>query len=136
MKVYDCFTFYNEFELLELRLKSLYEVVDFFVIVEADKTLNNKPKPFYFAERRKDFAEFLPKIRNVQVKMDIPYKGTGDWSIEFAQRNMISEGIKDAAPDDFIFISDLDEIWAPDILQKINNRQVPMFAGYTPPPSE
>ena len=136
MKVYDCFTFYNEFELLELRLKSLWDVADFFIIVEADKTLNNKPKPFYFAERKNDFAEFLPKIRNIKIKMDIPYRGTGDWSIEYAQRNAISEGIKDAAPDDLIFISDLDEIWAPDILQRINNRQTPVFANYplpTPP---
>lgn len=46
MKVYDCFTFYNEFELLELRLKALWDVVDCFVIVEADKTHTNQPKPF------------------------------------------------------------------------------------------
>ena len=65
--------------------------------------------------------------------MDIPYKGTGDWSIEFAQRNAISHGLKDAAPDDLIFISDLDEIWSPDILQRINNRQVPLLANYAPP---
>ena len=133
MKVYDCFTFYNEFELLELRLKSLWDVVDCFVLVEADKTQSNIPKPFYFNERKAEFAEFLPKIRHLMGKMDLPYKGVGDWVIEHAQRNLIAQGLQDAAPDDLIFISDLDEIWAPDILQRINNRQVPVIASYTPP---
>ncbi len=50
VKVYDCFTFYNEFELLELRLRALWDVVDYFVLVEADRTHTNKPKPFYFYE--------------------------------------------------------------------------------------
>ena len=133
MKVYDCFTFYKEFELLELRLRSLWDVVDCFVLVEADKTFTNKSKPFYFNERKAEFAEFLPKIRHLMGKIDLPYKGVGDWQIEFAQRNLIAQGLQDAAPDDLIFISDLDEIWAPDILQRINNRQVPVIASYTPP---
>lgn len=133
MKVYDCFTFYNEFELLELRLKSLWDVVDYFVLVEADKTLNNVPKPFYFNERKAEFAEFLPKIRHLMGRVDLPYKGVGDWQIEFAQRNLIAQGLQDAAPDDLVFISDLDEIWAPDIFQRIDNRQVQLFAQYFPP---
>lgn len=119
MKVFDCFTFYNEFELLELRLKSLYDVVDYFVLVEADKTQSNIPKPFYFDENKNDFTEFLPKIKNIKVNMNISYKGAGDWSIENSQRNAISEGLIDAAPDDLIFISDLDEIWNPEILPQI-----------------
>ncbi len=39
MKIYDCFTFYNEFELLELRLKLLAPYVDYFVLSEANVTL-------------------------------------------------------------------------------------------------
>ena len=133
MKVYDCFTFYNEFELLELRLKSLWDVVDYFVIVEADKTHTNKPKPFYFLERQGDFKEFFPKIRHLPVKMNVPFKGTGDWSIENAQRNAIMYGLEDAAPDDLIFISDLDEIPAPDVLQKIYNEEPPVIVEYILP---
>ena len=124
MKVYDCFTFYNEFELLELRLKSLYDVVDYFVLVEADKTQSNIPKPFYFEENKNKFAEFLPKIINIKFNVDFIHKGAGDWSIENAQRNAISKGLQNAAPDDLIFISDLDEIWSPDILQQINNPEI------------
>ncbi|MBQ6976558.1 MAG: hypothetical protein IJQ16_08430 [Selenomonadaceae bacterium] len=135
MKVYDCFTFYNEFELLELRLKSLWDIVDYFVIVEADKNHTNKPKPFYFAERKDEFKEFLPKIRNIQLNVDIDYKGVGDWSIENGQRNGILYGLSDAAPDDLIFISDADEIPAPDILKRINENKTPLitFCALAPP---
>lgn len=126
MKVYDCFTFYNEFELLELRLKSLWDIVDYFVLVEASKTQANEPKPFYFEERKKDFEEFLPKIKHIKINMEIPYSGVGDWSIENSQRNCIEKGLEDAEPDDLVFISDLDEIPSIDILQRIKNRRESM----------
>ena len=120
MKVYDCFTFYNEFELLELRLKALWDVVDYFVIVEADRTHTNKPKPYYFLERQDDFRQFFPKIRHLPGQIRIPYKGVGDWQIENAQRNAIMHGLFDAEPDDLIMVSDLDEIPAPDVICNLN----------------
>jgi len=43
-KIVDGFTFFNELYLLEIRLKYLYDVVDYFVIVEADTSFNRKPK--------------------------------------------------------------------------------------------
>ena len=36
--IYDCFTFFNELDILELRLQLLYDVVDKFVLVESTKT--------------------------------------------------------------------------------------------------
>lgn len=135
MKVYDCFTFYNEFELLELRLKSLWNVVDYFVLVEADKNHTNKPKPFYFDERMEDFKEFMSKIIYIPLNVNVEYKGVGDWQIENGQRNGILYGLDDAEPDDLIFISDVDEIPAPDILQRIENNQAQLVGLYplTPP---
>ena len=44
MKIYDCFTFYNEFDLLELRLRETSDLVDYFVVVEANTTFQNQPK--------------------------------------------------------------------------------------------
>lgn len=137
MKVYDYFTFYNEFELLELRLKSLWDMVDCFVIVEADKTHTNQPKPYYFWERQDEFKKFWSKIRHLPVEMTVPFKGVGDWSIENAQRDAIIYGLKDAKPDDLIFISDADEIPSPDVLQRIYSNQasvilmcpMPVFRG-------
>ena len=132
LRVYDCFTFYNEFELLELRFKSLWEVVDCFVLVEADKKHTNEPKPFYFWERQEDFKNFWPKIKHLPAEMTVDFKGVGDWSIENAQRDAIAYGLSDAAPDDLIMISDLDEIPAPDVVQKIREGQLADVLEKTP----
>ena len=90
MKVYDCFTFYNEFELLELRLKALWNVVDYFVIVEADKTHANVPKPFNFYEHVHDFEKYFSKIHYVMDTSVVEYKGVGDWlrSKKFTQNKI------------------------------------------------
>ena len=119
MKIYDCFTFFNELEILELRLASLYDVVDCFVIVEADKTHANVPKPFNFYEHLDDFKQYLPKIHYIMDRSVVPYKGVGDWAIENNQRNSIMKGLTDAAPDDLIMISDADEIPNPATIKTI-----------------
>ncbi|MBR6712105.1 MAG: hypothetical protein IKI76_03825 [Selenomonadaceae bacterium] len=119
MKIYDCFTFFNELELLELRLASLYDVVDRFVIVEADKTHANEPKPFNFYEHIHDYEPYLSKISYLMDTSVVEYKGAGDWSIENNQRNNIAKGLVDAEPDDLIMISDLDEIPNPAIVKTI-----------------
>ena len=129
MRVYDCFIFYNEFELLELRLKALWDVVDYFVIIEANRKHNGEPKDFEFPKRAEEYEKFWSKLRYIKADLlNVPYKGSGDWSIENAQRNMILRGIDDAAPDDLIFISDLDEIPAPDILQRLQENKVALIA--------
>ena len=136
MKVYDCFTFYNEFELLELRLKSLWDVVDYFVIAEADKKHTNEPKPYYFWERQDEFKEFWPKIRHLPVEMNVPYKGVGDWSIENAQRNALIYGLEDAEPDDLIMISDLDEIPSPDVFRRLKENTILLTVPYFVPENQ
>lgn len=69
--IYDCFTFFNELELLELRLHELADVVDKFVLVEATKTHSNKSKPLYYWENRSRFGEFHDKIIHIIVD-DLP----------------------------------------------------------------
>ena len=128
MKVYDCFTFYNEFELLELRLQSLYDVVDYFVIVESTTTHNKEPKKLNFAENKDRYKQYADKIRHIVLNGElIPWRGVGDWSIENAQRNAIVGGLQDAQPDDLIFISDLDEIPAPDVLMRLQQNQLALL---------
>lgn len=61
MKIYDCFTFYNEFELLELRLKLLSPYVDYFVLSEADVTLRGERKLLFFRKIENAFRSI--KIR-------------------------------------------------------------------------
>ena len=125
MSVYDCFTFYNEFELLELRLQALWDVVDCFVIVEANRKHNGEPKNFLLRE----LYESSSKIRCISVDLsNVPYGGVGDWSIENAQRNAIAYGLEDAAPDDLILIGDADEIIAPDVFRRLRENQIELFA--------
>ena len=121
MKIYDCFTFFNELELLELRFASLWDVVDRFVIVEADKTHANEPKPFNFYEHIRDYEKYLSKVEYVMDTSVVPYKGVGDWSIENNQRNNIIKGLSSAAPDDLIMISDADEFPDPAIIRTIRD---------------
>ena len=106
--IYDCFTFFNELELLELRLHELANIVDKFVLVEATKTHSNKPKPLHFLENRVRFREFHDKIIHVVVD-DLP-DARDPWVLENYQRNCITRGLGDCRPDDFVLISDLDEI--------------------------
>jgi len=125
VKVYDCFTFYNEFELLELRLRALWNVVDYFVIVEANRKHTGEPKIYNFLQRKEEFVEFSSKIRFIPADLSrFPFKGVGDWSLENAQRNAISQGLDDSEPDDLIMISDLDEIIAPDVFQRMRDNQI------------
>lgn len=129
LRIYDGFTFYNEFELLELRLKALWDVVDYFVIVEANRTFTGKPKDFNLLKRADDFKEFWPKIRYVAADFSkVPFKGVGDWSIENAQRNAIMNGVGDAVDDDLIMISDLDEIPAPDVFRRLQENKIALYA--------
>ena len=64
--------------------------------------------------------------------MTVPFKGVGDWSIENTQRDAITYGLEDAAPDDLIMISDLDEIPAPDVVKKIRDGQLADALEKTP----
>ena len=93
MKIIDCFTFYNELDMLELRLNELNEVVDYFVLVECVKTHANNDKELYFENNKDRFSKFLDKIIHIIVKDNIPQTSNA-WDIENYQRRGIDQGIK------------------------------------------
>jgi hypothetical protein len=116
-KIYDCFTFYNELDLLELRLEELYDHVDHFVLVEANTTFTSIPKPFYFEENKDRYAKYLDKIIHVKVE-DMP--GDPDaWVNDRFQRNSINRGLESADDNDVIVVSDLDELVRPETVQQL-----------------
>src|SRR5210317_815742 len=104
MKIFDCFSYLDEDLLLELRLNILDENVDYFVIVEGNKTWQNNSKKLRFDINK--FDKFKKKIIYIPVK-DLPY-GDNPWVRENFQRNCISRGLVNAEEDDLIIISDLD----------------------------
>lgn len=118
-RIFDCFTFFNELDLLEIRLETLSSTVDFFVIAESPVTYRADPKPYYFLENRERFAKFLPKIRHVKVE-DMPLEKGFDqnWHRETHQRAALERGLFDAQPDDLIMLSDLDEIPRPEKIRE------------------
>lgn len=109
--IYDCFTFFNELDLLELRLETLTGVVDRFVLVESTRTFTNQEKPLWYAENKTRFARFADRIEHVIVE-DNP-EGSDPWRREYFQRDAIARGLQSTGPDDLVFVSDLDEIWNP-----------------------
>lgn len=111
MKIIDCFIFYNELELLKIRLNELWESVDYFVLVEGTLTFTGNNKRLYYNDNKHLFEKYNNKIIHIIVD-DYPTT-TNPWIREYHQRNCISRGIKmiDNLDDsDVILISDVDEI--------------------------
>jgi len=133
--IIDAFTFFNEKELVELRIKYLSDIVDLFLIVEADVTHTGKRKSWNFPEiLNKNLKEYSTKIRYNQMEVDLEkaeaeknpnYKGKTlgrSWRIETMQRNFIKESYKKiSSSDDIIIISDLDEIPSKDKISFIKS---------------
>ena len=104
--------FFNENDLLEIRLNELNNVVDYFVILESQYTFTKKDKPFNLDLKR--FEKFKHKIIYIQDKDFI--RSPNPWDTEKYQRNKLIEGVNlpylpiSASNEDLIILSDLDEI--------------------------
>src|SRR5437773_12198025 len=107
--VIDGFIFYNELDLLEIRLYELEPVVDKFVLVEGTHTHQGREKPLYFDENKSWFSKY--NIQHVIVPTKHPNSPTAEmvWDNEIFQRNAIAEGFT-AFRDDIAMMSDVDEI--------------------------
>ncbi|WP_175426530.1 tetratricopeptide repeat protein [Azospirillum brasilense] len=115
-RIYDCFQFYNELDLLEVRLAELDAVVDRFVLVEATFTHAGDPKPLHYAENRARFAAYADKIIHVVVDDD---PGGFAWQREAHQRDAIIRGLEGCDPTDMIIVSDADEILRPWVMERL-----------------
>ena len=138
-KVFDVFLFFNELDILELRLEMLNDVVDFFVITECDLTFSGRPKSLIFAQNMERFKKYKKKIiYNIITKKDIenlkinhwqeyitdfnkstPHKSQGkpakklhkSLQREIRQRDAAFLGLRGRADcKDIILLSDVDEI--------------------------
>ena len=98
-KIYDCFTFFNEYDLLDIRLEEHYDHVDHFVIVESNKSFQNKDKEFNLEKNWDRYSKYHDKIIYIKVE-DMP-GGENPWVREAFQRNAIERGIVDAAANDY-----------------------------------
>jgi len=142
MKIYDCFQFFDEEMLLDLRLNIMYKYVDKFVITEATYTHNGKPKKLIFDINK--FSKFKNKIIYIIVDRQPPdlykiYDSDKDkkdtrgqklvlngYKRDNYQRQMAHQALDNIESDDWILINDIDEI--PDLknidFKKINYKLV------------
>jgi beta-1,4-mannosyl-glycoprotein beta-1,4-N-acetylglucosaminyltransferase len=130
MKIIDCFMFYNEIDILAIRLQELYDVVDHFVIIEATVTHTNTPKPMYFTEHIDRFAPYMDKIIHRVTDFSEHYSFEKDihvqndcWFRENYQRECCKNVIDELhlEDDDIIMISDCDEIPNHSVVAAIRN---------------
>jgi beta-1,4-mannosyl-glycoprotein beta-1,4-N-acetylglucosaminyltransferase len=148
-KIYDCFNFFNELDILELRLNILYEYVDHFVIVESSVTHTGEQKPFYFEDNKERFSKFLDKIIHYKVydtpsnflnlspsedntvsminrfietqtnRFNRSYQS--DYGRDFFQKECVRRPLVDCDDEDIIMISDADEIPNTEILKNLSD---------------
>tara|TARA_A100001011_G_scaffold247113_1_gene255351 strand:+ start:178 stop:987 length:810 start_codon:yes stop_codon:yes gene_type:complete len=116
--IYDCFSYWDEDLLLDLRFNILNKYVDFFVVIEGNKTWQNNSKKLKFDKDK--FPKFKQKIIYIPVK-DLP-DGKDPYQRENHQRNAISRALVNAKNDDLIIISDLDEIPNPNTIKNFKKK--------------
>ena len=146
MKVFDSFIFFNELELLEMRLNILDDVVDYFVLTESPFTVSGNEKPLYYQENKDMFGKFNDKIVHhiteeipndfnhllEKSKFHVAYKDPDPYGtpminlpVRFQRalfnRNNSAFGIEKAGAtdDDLVITSDADEIVNPLLLQDL-----------------
>lgn len=126
--VIDAILFNDELDLLEIRLNILDRFVDKFVIVEADETFTGNPKPLHFKKNKDRFKQWEHKIIHYVVDdfplddeiyrkaMNSPNTGNKEhwWVREFYQKESMIKALNFRS-DDIVFVSDLDEIWNPEM---------------------
>ena len=115
--VIDCIPFFNELDILKLRLHILNPLVDRFVIEEATHTFSGLPKELCFEKNREMFAEFLPKITYVVV--DNSPSDISTHERDKFQKNALAGALKDVSDEDIILLSDVDEIPNPEALKTV-----------------
>ena len=116
--IYDCIPFFNELDILKLRMQILAPYVDKFVLEESTVTFSGEPKEMVFAKHRDMFAEFADKITYIAVD-NSPLEGVTTHERDKFQKNQLIRGLTDCKPDDVIIFSDVDEIPNPKALVQI-----------------
>ncbi|GKT82318.1 glycosyl transferase family 17 protein [Colletotrichum tofieldiae] len=131
-KIYDLLLINTEVEMLEVRIGQMAPYVDYFVILESDKTFTDHPKPLYIRDNWELFKPWHKKM--ILRTMDLEKLKEGStWDREHTSRNAMYEQVipslvdeQAASIDDILIVSDVDEIPKPEILRALRNCNVPV----------
>ena len=127
--IYDCFSFNNELDLLEIRLNHHSEFVDKFVLTECPWTYSGRSKPLYYDQVKDQapFKQFKDKI--IHNIYNVPPNGAVNWAYEHDQRNSLRKVSFD--PNDLIIYADCDEILRDKSVIEIAIEAVPYYEVVT-----
>ncbi|MHC4156223.1 MAG: glycosyltransferase family 17 protein [Planctomycetota bacterium] len=107
--IYNCFPFYDEFMMLDIRLAELGDVVDKFVLVESTMTYSGRPKPLFFSDAMERYANWKDKL--IALVSHRTAVDEDAWENERTQRNSIGDYLNEVcSDDDLIILTDADEI--------------------------
>ena len=124
MKIFDCFMYFDEEIVLDVRLNVLDQFVDYFVIVESKFTHKGDPRNLKFdLDKYKKFKDKIIYLvyedQPKEIKIIKSNDSENEKSIKYifnaiyrenGQRNYIGKGLIRAKDNDIILISDVDEI--------------------------
>jgi len=115
-KIYDAISFNGEWDMLEIRIKTLARVVDMFILVESNLTFSGRSKPMYL----QDASWFLPSYKKQLRILSATLNATAkSWKNEDVTRDSVRSGLFDADANDWIIISDVDEIPRPELVSQL-----------------
>lgn len=122
-KVYDAVIFSVELDMLEIRMRELYDVVDYFVILESSRTFTGIPKSAVFQENRERYSFAEDKIIYKMVPLRELRPGEEPWVNEGAMRDEMtrllwSTEIKEG---DYVIFSDVDEIPSRNVVELLSS---------------
>jgi beta-1,4-mannosyl-glycoprotein beta-1,4-N-acetylglucosaminyltransferase len=112
MKIFDCFPFFDELLLLDMRLYYLMDSVKKFVLVEGTYSHQGLKKKLFFEENKSEFKKYKNKIIHIIVD-DYPlhnHDTHSEFIYDYHTRNGIAKGLNgNCASSDVVMISDVDE---------------------------
>lgn len=121
MKVIDVFPFFNELDILEIRLNVLDPYVDCFILSEATKTFSGLDKPLYYQENKERFEKFSHKIIHNIVE-DTTSPDLHPYQRDVFQKDNIKKVVLDNVSDEDVIIwSDVDEVPNPDVIKEVES---------------
>ncbi|KAK7420096.1 hypothetical protein QQX98_002958 [Neonectria punicea] len=131
-KVYDLFMVNTELDFLEIRLRTLYDYVDYFVIVESPRTFQGGPKRLTIRESWDRFSEFHAKMIYHELRFPDGFKPVTTWDYEDLQRDAMFlqvfptlTGRQAPVEGDVLLIADVDEIPRPATLLVLRTCEFP-----------
>lgn len=129
-KVYDVVTFLDELDTLEIRLQTLYPVVDKFILIMCERSFMNNTVELIDVKTLPRFARFKDKIQNVYCDLATwPLHDPSPWNREDHMRNVTMDAVSGIDDEDVAMMGDLDELpkpWVVNALRTNASQEFPV----------